>query len=608
MKLEVLENHCRVGEFDYDDQDDASHSEELRILSDVNPEDRTPEEVCLVKEYLNSFIHLRLFFKQLNLPECDTGKIIDIGARHFTLERWPFHRRRIWSSGDPAEHFYLVHRGGIAIQVPFKSREALSTVTEYREGEFFGDIGLMNNRKTRTAGASTCEDNTLLLRLHKTIFLEKFAVHFRRIYERRYEVLSYLPAFRSWPKESLYFLGQIAFRQAEKMGGCIAEEGSHVANKKFIAVLIKGQVRVEKNAYSGSLPARTSTPALGNLLLSGSLGNQSSESEKSSTVSECLPLCMLSPGSTICEQSMLSAPLGELVEICKTERGMRSKVRWTASYLCYTACEIWYIPRHTYFNICPGDNALEDLRSSIMPALDYELTRKAFLQSRLWDNYRARLLKESFACMNDKSRSRILKIAAKNRPSHLQRSPRRNFAEELTKGYRSPLHFKLLQTSETDAYHAKHLRLAKLFGKEDNISSINSYMGGAGRYSDINSLSRGLIKTAFMNIILESHKKVDLAVNEEEKEKPATESAAHLLPAQRRLGGCKPPKVPRSKARRPLQNKSRQYRVYKETPLNRRVQCARFFSRSSLKRASRISESRSLAAQSLPPLSQKATR
>lgn len=75
------------------------------------------------------------------LADCDRSTLMELSQlfvlSHFDEGQYVFHR------GDPGEHFYLIARGCVHVRIP--DAEGERTVSVLRDGEFFGELALLNN-------------------------------------------------------------------------------------------------------------------------------------------------------------------------------------------------------------------------------------------------------------------------------------------------------------------------------------------------------------------------------------------------------------------------------------------------------------------------------
>ena len=122
--------------------------EEIRLLHN-DPDLRSTQDQRKIYHYLDSHIHLRLLCYYLGLKK-EHG--ISVLAKTAVLEEYEFQRTAVVSAGDPASHFYIILEGSVKILVPFQDHISLATERVLHPGETFGEIGLLNGARTRTAG------------------------------------------------------------------------------------------------------------------------------------------------------------------------------------------------------------------------------------------------------------------------------------------------------------------------------------------------------------------------------------------------------------------------------------------------------------------------
>ena len=235
LRLHINEDH------DYEGNTDPWCNEREWLKKPI--ELRSSIEKKAIHKYLLSFMHLRLLCHHLGMTHEHGISVLASSAQLFEYE---FQRMSVWNSGDPAKHPWLVLEGSVVVQVPFQKHISFSIEKLLRPGELFGEIGILNDTKKRTASILTGDNNTLLLRLDRNIFLSELGPFFQKIYLERYLFLRSMKTFQCWSNIQLKLFAQLISERTVHYGDPIASEGNNIQNNYFLQILRRGHVRVEK--------------------------------------------------------------------------------------------------------------------------------------------------------------------------------------------------------------------------------------------------------------------------------------------------------------------------------------------------------------------------
>ncbi len=391
---------------DYEVESDPyqTHKELLR----QSPETRTAIQTKKIHLFLEAQIHLRLLCHYLGMSN-EHG--IEVLSRTAQLSEYEFQRTSVWETGDEANHFYIVLYGSVSIQVPFQNHLALATERILHPGETFGEIGLLNGARTRTAGIRTADNNTSLLHIPRETFIRELGPFYNAKYTHRLKILNKCPAFTSWPQSKIKFISQVLYERTVHLGDAIASEGDNVENKYFLMILRRGQVRVDKHIFGKETAAKKKKKSQFNKTDDTKNTDAKEDKEKP------LHLCVLSPGSMIFEPRLVqkSLTLEQMVEAAKIDRGEHSTTRWSCSFIAKTSVRLWCISRHTYFNIPPdSEHLIHAIRNCIIKLPSRNVLLAAHCQEEKWSKFKARQLIDIYSEMDSNHRNKLLLVAKRN--------------------------------------------------------------------------------------------------------------------------------------------------------------------------------------------------
>ena len=366
------------------DEEEIPHAEAKRILKDIEAKQRSPEQVQKVSEFLLSQIKLRILCHRLGLSNEGGARLLASNSR---LIEYEFALANVCKAGDAADAFYIVLSGSVSVHVPFLDHMALATEIMLKAGSTFGEIGIINKEHTRTAHIFTAVNDTQLLYLPADVFLATLGNHFSALFKRRFDFLSQLEAFRHWPKKALKTVSQVIHERFIPLGEGVTLEGTQVDNRDFLQILYKGHIHVEKKV---------------NLGIGG----------KKETV--VLPLLKLKPGSLIFEPRLMEGSLEDLIESCKLDRGENSTTRWSFSTVADTACQIWTVSRHTFFNQLNLQSIVDELYKCHIQVPPSSILAEIYLRQQKWSEYRARTLVDIYSELPETKRKHIKNIVHHN--------------------------------------------------------------------------------------------------------------------------------------------------------------------------------------------------
>ena len=390
---------------------------EIDLLTNTSPETRSPEEINALYNYLFSHLHLRLFCNRNGMTNEHGIRVL---AQTAQLSRFDFQRTSVWEAGDPASHFYIVLEGSVSIQVPFQNHIALATEKILYPGETFGEIGILNASRKRSAGIHTAQNHTSLLHIPREIFVQELGYYFRAKYEKRLSVLRACPAFKNWPLAKLKFVAQVIHERTVRLGDPVAKEGNNVETKFFINLLRRGQMRIDKklfktkNEKSTASESTTIEPAsnVRKSFFSGFNHN------KHVLLKKQLSLCVLSPGSILFEPKLVEGTLAKNIEASKIDRAENSTVRWTFSAIASTSCLLWSISRHTFYNIDAHDPKslvlLQDMQKCTIRIPPMNALLATYYQQENWKKYKVRHLVDVYSNMSIENRKKLHTVSDKN--------------------------------------------------------------------------------------------------------------------------------------------------------------------------------------------------
>jgi CRP-like cAMP-binding protein len=366
--------------------DDEPFKDEIDLLTNSDPKARTKENLISIYKYLNSFIHLRILCHNLNMT---TKHGLTVLAETAKLTSFAFARTSIWEAGDLASHFYIVFDGAVSIQVPFQQHIALATEKILFPGQTFGEIGILNAVRTRSAGVHTVLNNTMVLHIPRETFITNLGPYFHRKYQERLSILRIHPAFKNWPLSKLKFICQVLCERTVQFGGEVASEGKNIKNKYFINILRRGQIRIDIK-----------------------LSDQNNKQLKD------LSLCVLSPGSIVFEPKLVNGTLEKNIEASKIDRGENSTVRWSYTAVAKTSVLLWCISRHTFYNLDGNDRnslvLLKDLQSCVLKIPKMNVLLATYYQQENWKKYKVRHLIDVYSSMSDNHRKKLTAISQRN--------------------------------------------------------------------------------------------------------------------------------------------------------------------------------------------------